>query len=111
MNDIRHQGKVWGLGAVLLFAAPAGLAQDTPMIDAVGAYQQAQVMRHRDATAPAPAAKPPAGALSRRQLDALTAALRKEYGQRVQRDGKPAADRWLSARVARLKARYTHTSD
>lgn len=101
----------WALGTALLCVAPDALSQDAPMVDAVGAYHHAHVMGHRDRTDAARAKKPQQGALTRRQLQALTASLRVEYGQRVRRDGKPAADRWLNARVAQLKARYTHTSD
>lgn len=81
------------------------------MVDAVGAYHHAQVMQHRDQSQASRTKKPQQGALTRRQLEALTAKLRVEYGQRVRRDGKPAADRWLNARIAQLKTRYTHTSD
>jgi hypothetical protein len=101
----------WALGASLLCVASDALGQDAPMVDAVGAYHHAQVMGHRDKTEAARAKKPQQGALTRRQLEALTANLSVEYGQRMRRDGKPAADRWLNARVAQLKARYTHTSD
>lgn len=108
----RLRGLCVSVASLLALSAAAG-AQDAPMVDAVGAYHQAQVMRHRDeADTPRKAdTRDAAGTLSRRQFEALTKQLRAEYGKRVKRDGKPAADRWLRLRVAQLRARYSHTRD
>lgn len=105
-----RNGTLHALAAMSLLALPLAMhAQDMPMVDAVGAYNHANVMQHRGEQKRAPA--PAAGSLTRRQFDALTARLRTEHAQRVKRDGRPAADRWLRARVAQLRARYTHIRD
>lgn len=107
------------LAALLAGALPSALA--TPPIDAVGAYNHANVMtRPRgdgDSTRPQEkipdrqAATGEDGSLSRSQFDALVADLRREYHERVSRDGRAAADAWLRRHIALLEQRYIRIED
>lgn len=107
--------------ACVVQAAGAAHAQDVPYVDAVGAYNHANVMTRPE---PAERGEPDArtggrnlagengdGTISRARFDAIVAGLRSEYHQRSQRDGKPAADAWLKREVAGLRQRYTNVQD
>ena len=82
------------------------------MVDAVGAYHQANVMRHRgddqDRNERTRERRKPTepGTISQQDFDRLMADLRLEYRQRVMRDGQTQADTWLRSRVAELRNRY-----
>ncbi len=98
----------------LLLAAwlPAANSQEAPMVDAVGAYHQANVMRHRgeqregDERTRQDRKPVESGTISQQDFDRLMADLRLEYRQRVVRDGQIQADTWLRSRVAELRNRY-----
>ncbi len=105
--------------AIALGVSPA-VAQDAPLIDAVGAYNHANVMNRPRTDDGKPAAKgetqgkKPANAgatISKVRFDAIVADLRSQYRHRVDRDGKPDADLWLKREVAALRQRYTTIED
>ena len=91
---------------------PAADAQEAPMVDAVGAYHHANVMRHHGERQegnerPRQGRTPvESGTISQQDFDRLMADLRLEYRQRVVRDGQAQADTWLRSRVAELRNRY-----
>lgn len=93
-----------------------------PPIDAVGAYNHANVMarprvsdgKQRARTpllSPQPISQEEGGTISKSAFDVIVADLRSEYHRRVARDGTPAADVWLRRNVAELKQRYTRIED
>ena len=95
-------------------------AQDAPLIDAVGAYNHANVMNRPRTDDSKPAAKGEAQGkqladagttISKARFEAIVADLRSQYRHRVDRDGKPDADLWLKREVAALKQRYTTIED
>lgn len=111
-----------GVAMSLGMCAPAWSQDITPPIDAVGAYNHANVMTRRGKAADAQQARgressrqsagqADGGTISRAAFDSIVADLRSEYNQRVARDGTPAADAWLQRNVAELKRRYTHIQD
>lgn len=96
----------------LAIALPAS-GQDIPMIDAVGAYNHSQVMRHRDGTTEKkrqPSPNPQE--LGHRRIMALSPesrkaliALKPELDRRTKRDGEAVANRWFEAKVAEAERR------
>jgi len=115
-----------GATGLALFAGSPACAQDMPHVDAVGAYNHANVMTRprtadKDAAGPEPEAENPrqtsvarneaGGTISQRHLDRIVSDLRVEYHDRVARDGKASADAWLARSVDALKRRYTAVED
>lgn len=107
--------------AVAMFGhAPVAAAQDAPLIDAVGAYNHANVMNRprTDEGKPVKGTQgqgrtisDAGGAIPRARFDAIVADLRTQYRQRVDRDGKASADAWLKREVETLRQRYTTIED
>ena len=86
------------------------IAQDIPHIDAVGAYNHANVMaRPREAPrAPEPAQEQTARKeISQEEMDRIVEDLSAGYRERLKRDGKEVADAWLERQAARLEEQYT----
>lgn len=108
------------VAACVVLANGTTHAQDVPYVDAVGAYNHANVMTRPESAAAGTDAKADGrnradgkdgGTISRARFDAIVSDLRSEYHQRSQRDGKPAADAWLKREVAELRQRYTTVQD
>lgn len=98
-----------GIGFSCSLALGAGVfAQDLPHIDAVGAYNHANVMSHPRNAARAPeAVQSVRKEISQDEMDRLVDELRAGYRLRLERDGKVVADAWLERQAARLKEQYT----
>lgn len=110
-------GYYTALGLTLALVAPPAAAQDMPVIDAVGAYNHAQVMRHRDGGDDKKRAKPPQQAnqteseghrrfmaLSPESRRALLG-LKPELDRRTRVDGTASANRWFETQVAEAERR------
>lgn len=105
------------IGGMIGLAAPA-MAQDMPMVDAVGAYTHSQVMRHDGDARPSKKRSAPstasanANAEGMRRLMALSPdtrrellALKPELDRRTRTDGAASANRWFEGKVAEAERR------
>lgn len=98
-----------GIGFSCLLTLGAGsTAQDIPHIDAVGAYNHANVMsRPREASRASGPEQSVRKEISQEEMGRLVEGLSAGYRERLVRDGKVVADAWLERQAARLKEQYT----
>lgn len=111
MTTMRTLLQAAGLSCWLSLGAGA-MAQDIPHIDAVGAYNHANVMARPNHAPRGPEAEATeedaaSGELSQEEMDRIVEGLQAGYRKRLERDGKVVADAWLERQAARLKEQYT----